>query len=133
MNISLKEYFENTTGTGVLSTADADGKVDAAIYSRPHVYDDGSAAFLMRDRLTHHNLESNPYAAYLFIEKGAGYKGMRMFLKKTGEETDPELIARMTRRHLSPEEDKAKGPKFLVRFSVEKILPLIGSGDKSEF
>lgn len=133
MNISLKEYFENNTGTGVLSTADADGKVDAAIYSRPHVYDDGSAAFLMRDHLTHHNLESNPHAAYLFIEKGAGYKGMRMFLKKTGEETDPELIARMTRRHLSPEEDKAKGPKFLVRFSVEKILPLIGSGDKSEF
>jgi len=131
MTISLKEYFKNTVGTGVLSTADADGKVDAAIYSRPHVYDDGSAAFLMRDHLTHHNLKSNPHAAYLFIEKGPGYKGMRMFLKKTGEETDPELIASMTRRHLSAEEDKAKGPKFLVRFSVEKILPLIGRGDES--
>ena len=131
MTISLKEYFKNTVGTGVLSTADADGKVDAAIYSRPHVYDDGSAAFLMRDHLTHHNLKSNPHAAYLFIEKGPGYKGMRMFLTKTGEETDPELIASMTRRHLSAEEDKAKGPKFLVRFSVEKILPLIGRGDES--
>ncbi len=131
MNISLKEYFEHNTGTGVLSTADADGRVDAAIYSRPHIYDDSSVAFLMRDRLTHNNLSSNPYAAYLFIEQGPGYKGMRMFLKKTGEETDPELIANMTRRHLTPEQDRAKGPKFLIRFSVEKTLPLIGSGDDS--
>jgi hypothetical protein len=35
--MKLKEYFENTRGTGVLSTADNEGKVDAAIYSRPHV------------------------------------------------------------------------------------------------
>lgn len=130
MNISLKEYFKNNTGTGVFSSADADGRVDAAIYSRPHIYDDGTVAFLMRDRLTHHNLELNPFAAYLFIEKKAGYQGLRMFLKKTGEETDQDLIANMTRRHLSPEEDRAKGPKFLIRFEVEKILPLIGSGDK---
>jgi len=130
MNNSLKDYFDNASGTGVLSTADGDGRVDAAVYSRPHVYTDDSVAFLMRDRLTHHNLASNPYAVYLFIEKGAGYKGMRIFLKKTGEETDPDLIANMTRRHLSPEEDRAKGPKFLIRFEVEKILPLIGSGDK---
>ncbi|NIS75592.1 MAG: pyridoxamine 5'-phosphate oxidase family protein, partial [Deltaproteobacteria bacterium] len=48
--MELKEYFENTEGTGVLATADKDGRVDAAIYSRPHILDDGSAAFVMRDR-----------------------------------------------------------------------------------
>lgn len=31
----LKDYFENTTGVGILSTASADGRVDAAVYSRP--------------------------------------------------------------------------------------------------
>jgi hypothetical protein len=35
----------------------------------------------------------------------------------------------MTRRNLTPEEDKQKGHKFLVYFKVKKILPLIGSGD----
>lgn len=35
---ALKFYFENTKGTGVLATADSDGKVDAAIYSRPHFW-----------------------------------------------------------------------------------------------
>lgn len=129
MKGTLKDYFAAASGTGVLSTADADGRVDSAVYSRPHVYDDGSVAFLMRDRLTHHNLQSNPLAAYLFIEDGAGYRGVRLFLKKTAEDNNPDLIAALTRRHLTPEEDRAKGPKFLVRFSVEKILPLIGDGE----
>jgi hypothetical protein len=60
--MSLKEYFETTNGVGVLSTADSDGKVDAAIYARPHFVDDGTMAFIMRDRLTHHNLQSNSHA-----------------------------------------------------------------------
>lgn len=127
--MDLKKYFESVRGTAVLATADSDGKVNTAIYSRPHVYDDGSVAFLMRKKLTHHNLQFNPYASFLFREDGAGYKGVRLHLKKIKEETDSPLIAKMTRGSLSPEEDKAKGPKFLVHFKVEKILPLIGSGN----
>jgi len=125
--MNLHDYFENTTGTGILSTADNAGKVDAAIYARPHVADNGTIAFLMRDRLTHHNLGQNPCAVYLFIEATPGYKGLRLYLEKIREEDDSELIAAMTRRCLSPEEDKARGPKFLVTFKVEKMLALIGS------
>jgi hypothetical protein len=125
---TLKQYFETAAGTGVLSTADAGGKVDAAIYSTPHVMDDGTVAFIMRERLTHENLKSNPYAAYLFMEDAPGHKGIRIFLKKTREDDNAELIASMTRRHLSPELDAQKGPKHLVYFAVEKVLPLIGSG-----
>lgn len=126
--MSLKKYFEHVSGTGVLSTADAGGKVDAAIYSTPHVMDDGTVAFIMRERLTHENLRSNPFAAYLFMEDSPGHKGIRLFLKKTREDDNPGLIASMTRRHLSPELDAQKGPKHLVYFTVEKVLPLIGSG-----
>jgi hypothetical protein len=116
--MSLKEYLEGTSGIGVLSTADAEGKVDAAIYSTPHVFDDGNIAFVMRERLTHRNLQSNPHASFLFVEHGPGYRGVRLFLYKTIEETDAELIARMTRRGVTPEEDKQKGAKFLVYFTV---------------
>ncbi|MGK2905083.1 MAG: pyridoxamine 5'-phosphate oxidase family protein [Desulfuromonadales bacterium] len=123
----LKDYFAHASGLGVLSTADDNGKVDAAIYAKPHVTDEGTLAFIMRDRLTHHNLEGNPYAVYLFIEEGGGYQGLRLYLKKVKEGTDAELIREMTRRCLSPEEDEAKGPKFLVYFEVEKTLNLIGS------
>jgi hypothetical protein len=126
--MTLKEYFHDSNGIGVLSTADSDGKVDSAIYSSPYVFDDGTLAFIMRERLTHLNLRSNPYASFLFIENVPGYSGIRLFLKKLKEETDSTLIAKMTRRNLTPEEDKQKGPKHLVYFKVEKILPLIGSG-----
>ena len=126
--MKLKDYFGTVSGTGVLSTADAAGIVDAAIYSSPHVADDGTVAFIMRDHLSHHNLQSNPHDAYLFREQAPGYQGVRLFLKKLREETDSALIASMTRRHLTPEEDLNKGPIFLVYFTVEKVLPLIGSG-----
>lgn len=125
--MNLKDYFECTTGRGVLSTAAGNGKVDAAIYSTPHVMADGIVAFLMRERLSHQNVQENQYATYLFIEDAPGWRGLRLFLKKIKEETDPALIKSLMRRDLTPEEDQARGPTFLVSFAVEKILPLIGS------
>ena len=127
--MTLKKYLQGVAGKGILATADAKGKVDAAIYSKPHIMEDGELAFIMRDHLTHHNIESNPYATYLFFEDGPHYNGIRLFLKKVREDTDPDLIAKMTRRHLPTELDKAKGLKFLVYFVIEKVLPLIGSGE----
>ncbi len=124
--MDLKEYFTTQHGTGVLATADGQGRVDAAIYARPHVMEDGTLAMIMRDRLTHKNLQENPHAAYLYIENAPGYQGVRLFLKKIREDDDPELIQQMTRRWLSAEEDRAKGPKFMVYFEVEKALRLIG-------
>jgi hypothetical protein len=126
--MDLKEYFESTEGTGVMATADTAGNVDAAVYSRPHVLEDGTLAFVMRDRLTHHNVGENPHVAYLFLEHGPGYRGKRLFLVKVREERDSPLAEQLRRRHLSPEEDAAKGPKFLVVFRVERELPLIGAG-----
>jgi hypothetical protein len=129
--MKLKDYFEKTKGISILSTSDMNGKVTTAIYSIPRVLDDNRIAFIMRERLTYHNLQINPHAAFMFIEENAGYQGIRLFLKKTGEDNDTELIAKMTRRSLSPEEDKQKGPKHLVIFKVEMILPLIGAGESS--
>jgi len=122
--MELKAYFENTEGYGILSTADSAGKVDAAIYSRPHFMDDGSIALIMRDRLTHHNLQSNPHACFMFIEKGRGYKGKRLFLTKTREEQDSELLQRLRRRQYIDDTDESK---FLVFFTVDEELPLVTS------
>ena len=124
--MDLKQYFTTQNGTGILSTSDGQGRVDAAIYARPHVMDDGTLAMIMRERLSHKNLQENPFAAYLFIEKSPGYRGIRLFLKKIREDDNPELIQNMTRRCLSAEENLAKGAKFIVYFEVEKALKLIG-------
>lgn len=127
--MNLKEYFENTEGTGVLATSDSQGKVNAAVFARPHILEDGTAAMIMRDRLTRSNLQSNPHAAYVFIEAGPGYKGKRFHLTRIREEQDSELLNSLKRRACPPEEDAQKGPKFLAIFQLDKELPLVGSGE----
>jgi hypothetical protein len=129
-HMTLKEYFEDNRGTGVLATADAAGKVDAAIYSRPHFFDDGTLAFIMRDRLTHHNLQSNPHATYLFVENRPGYRGKRLFLTKVREEKGGETLHQLRRRSPRPGDTETEEDMFLVYFTINKELPLIGSGDK---
>jgi Pyridoxamine 5'-phosphate oxidase len=120
--MSLKNYFENHKGLGVLSTADSEGNVTAAVYSRPHFLEEGSLTFIMRDRLTRHNLKSNPNAVFLFVETGDGYNGKRLYLKKLREELDPELVHQIKLRKVDDDE-----PKYLAYFSLEKELPLIGA------
>ena len=124
--MELKEYFENAEGKGILATADSDGKVDTAIYARPHFMDDGTIAMIMRDRLTHHNLESNSHACYMFIEKGPGYKGKRLFLTKVREEQNSELLQSLRRRQYIDSNDESR---FLVFFQIDKELPLVGARD----
>jgi len=129
--MKLREYLDERKGISILSTADRDGKVTTAIYSKPRIMEDNTIAFIMRERLTYHNIQSNPHAAYMFIESNTGYQGIRLFLKKLREDNNPDVIAKMTRRSLTPQEDREKGPKHLVVFTVEMILPLIGAGESS--
>ena len=129
--MDLGEYFENQTGSGVLATADNQGRVDVAVYARPHVIDSETIAFIMPDRLTHHNLQSNNHAAYLFMEKGPGYKGIRLFLTKLREEEDSELLHSIRRRKYASEKGEEEESRFLVFFKVDRVLPLIGPGKDS--
>lgn len=122
--MKIGEYFKTAKGRGVMATADGKGKVDVAIYASPHVVDENTVAFLMTDRLTHANLQSNPHAAYLFTEEEEKFKGVRLILTKTKEETDPQKLDEI-RRRAYPE---LKGKEFLVYFHVDKALPLIGPG-----
>jgi hypothetical protein len=123
--MSLKTYFDDTEGFGILATADGDGKVNAAVYARPHILEDGTVAMIMRERLTHHNLQSNPRATYLFRESKPGYKGVRLYLTKIREEQGGELLQSLRRRQYIDEKDETK---YLVIFSIDMQLPLIGAG-----
>jgi hypothetical protein len=125
--MKLSEYFKTVKGRGVLATADANGKVDVAVYATPHMIDEETIAFLMADRLTHHNLQSNPHAAYLFSEDESKSKGKRLYLTKIREEKDSSLLDSMRRK----EYPDLKGNEFLVHFRIDKVLPLIGEGVKA--
>jgi hypothetical protein len=126
--MNLNTYFENIKGTGILATCDSDGNVDAAIYARPYVIDEQTIAFSMMERLSYLNIKSNPKACYMFIEKTEGFRGFRIYLTMTGEETDEEKIKEIKKMHsvnYQPDERR-----HLVYFRVENTWPLVG--DKAD-
>src|SRR5512138_1783223 len=111
------EYFTAHKGHGLLATSDRTGKVDVAVFARPHVLGDGSFAWGMGDRLTHKNLSENPHAAYAFDE--GGWRGHRFYLEKIGEEEEGTLVESIRARA-----DDVAGPgaaaavRHVVRFRV---------------
>jgi len=120
--MNLKDYFSQAQGLGVLATSDANGHVDVALYATPHIVDENTIGLIMRPRRSLDNIQKNPQAAYLFIEKTEGYKGVRLYLEKSGQENDPEKIHQLRRSHHGGDEERAT----LVYFSVTEVRPLVG-------
>ena len=126
--MKLSQYFEQTKGIGVLATADAQGKVNVAIYARPHFLDksdDTTCAFIMSDRVSHANVKANPSAVYLFAEAGEDYVGKRLTLTMVREETDIDKIQSIRRRAVPPVSEE--GSKYLVHFRIDSVRPLVGA------
>lgn len=119
----LEAYFRDTTGSGILSTASSDGRVNSALYAKPRFFEDGSVAFIMLDRLSHHHVASNPHAAYLFLEDAEGYQGVRLHLRKLREERNTprieELLTESGRGYVGNKD------RYLVFFAIEQVLPLV--------
>ncbi len=120
---ALKDYFENTKGVAVFSTADAMGKVNSAVFGRPYFLDHGLIGFIMLKRLNHHNLKSNSHASYLFIEGDRVTQGVRLHLTKTGEEQDSSRMHSISRHKHDP---AGASDRVLVLFRVDMVLPLVG-------
>ena len=125
--MSLSEYFEKAQGLGILATANSDGAVDLALYAKPHVIDENTIAFVMQERLSHQNLKSNPHAAYMFVEKGEGYAGKRLYLTKIREETNTSVVEMFRKKQPVICAASDDSNKYLVHFQVNDIRPLLGN------
>jgi hypothetical protein len=121
--MNLDEYFKTHDGTGILSTADGTGKVNGAVYAKPHILVNRRVAFIMSDRLSHHNLGTNPRAHYLFVENGGKSKGVRLHLDLVEESSDKAVIEKYSRRPRQGEDDEKR---FLVTFEIVKARKLLG-------
>lgn len=89
--MNLAELFTNP-GLGVMSTSSSDGKVNSAVYARPHVIDETTLVWGMTDKRTYQNLTRNRHAAFLFKTNGPGYNGVRLALELIKTEEEGELL-----------------------------------------
>jgi hypothetical protein len=122
--MDLKKYFDDNSGVGIFSSSDGKtGQPNAAVYAKPHVMENGQVSFIMRDRLSHSNIRSNPRAHYLFVESGTKSEGLRLHLTMIEESSDEALIEKHARRGKRYGDDETR---FLVTFEVIKALQLVG-------
>lgn len=122
--MDLYTLFENNMGTGVLSTASSDGKVNSAIFARPHIRGN-RALFVCLDRQNFENLQENPKAYYIFRIDGGGYRGVRMELLLREIRDDQAEVKSLRRRHKEIEEKE-----YTLDFEILHIFPLIGKSDE---
>lgn len=127
--MTLRNYFETTKGVGVLSTADTEGRVNSAVFSRPHFMDDETVAFIMNEKRSYKNIVENSHASYLFKEDSEGYVGVRLSLTKLKQERDAELIAKLSRRRYNNDQASHSKTRYLVYFRVDEQRPLIGDDE----
>ena len=108
-----------------MATADVDGNPDLAVYARPHMIDDETLVLVMAQKTSYANLQSNSKASYMFIEKGEGYKGKRLYIRKTDEETDPEKVKSLRSRKCEFAECDASTGSRAVYFAIDRIRLLV--------
>ncbi len=118
--MNLDNYFENHTGLGVLSTADKEGRVNGALYARPHI-EGGRAVFLAAPNQTLNNLKENAYAHYLFKEDGEGYEGVRLQLRLLGIDEDQDRAEALRRRH-----KEENSYAYVLEFEIINSHSLVG-------
>jgi hypothetical protein len=123
--MNLAKYFEKNEGIGILATSDAKGNVNLAIYAPPYIIGEKKIAFSMLERRSYGNLQSNPKAAYMFIEQDEHYKGKRLYLVKAGEKTDAGKIKKIKEQHKNRFNTESAG-KHLVYFKITETRPLVG-------
>jgi len=89
--MNLAELFANP-GLGVMSTSSSDGKVNSAVYARPHVIDKSTLVWGMTDKRTYQNLTRNRHAAFLFKVNAPGFTGVRLALELIRTEEEGDLL-----------------------------------------
>ena len=89
--MKLAELFTHQ-GMGVMSTSALDGKVNSAVYARPHVIDESTLVWGMTDKRTYQNLVDNPHASFLFKAGGPGFSGIRLALELIRTEEEGPLL-----------------------------------------
>jgi len=123
--MNLSELFA-TPGLGVMSTSSSDGRVNSAVYARPHVIDETTLVWGMTDKRTYQNMTRNRHAAFLFKTNGPGFSGVRLDLEliKTEEEGDLlESIKKNAEEIVGPGAGAAV--THAVWFKVVEVRPLV--------
>jgi hypothetical protein len=132
MSEKLVEYFNKRPRIGTLSTANNEGKVNAAVFGTPLMADEKTVIMGLGKNRTFANLQENRHAVFMIMEPGetaADWKGVRIYVQMTDCQTSGERLeevkADVTKRL---GENAAKIIHAAVTFEVRDIRPVADFG-----
>ncbi len=132
MSEKLMAYFNKQPRLGTLSTADKEGKVNAAYFGSPRMVDEKTVVMGLGKNRTYDNLQENPNAVFMIMEPGEAvseWKGVRVYLKVTDFATTGEALDEI-RKAIGEKagEAAAKMIQAAVTFTVTELRPLADFG-----
>jgi len=126
------DYFNKQPRIGILSTANKEGKVDAAIFGSPMMVDEKTVVMGLGENRTFTYLQENPNAVFTIVEEGEGFmdwKGLRVYLKMKEYATSGETLETYKKQVArAAGEDAAAMIHASVTFEVTEVRPLIDMG-----
>lgn len=133
MTKELMDYFNKQPRLGCLSTADENGRVNAAYFGSPRMIDEKTIVMGIGRNRTLANLYENPNAAFIVFEPGAAvtdWKGVRLYVKVKEIDTSGEQY-QTVKSAIAEKVGKAMADKMIhaaVIFAIEEIRPLVDMG-----
>ena len=128
----LMDYFNKQPRLGVLSTANKEGKIDAAVFGSPMMVDEKTVVMGLGNNRTFEYLQENPNAVFTIMEQGAtlaDWKGLRVYLKMKEYKTSGETLDDYRRKVAEAAgEDAAAMIHASVTFEIGEVRPLIDMG-----
>jgi hypothetical protein len=123
--MKLDELIE-PGGRGIIATASARGVPNTALYAQPHIIDDETVVWGMTEGRSYSNIRENPHAAYLYMNPGHGFSGVRLVLRLKEIKDKGKMLEEIkehTAKIVSPEAGAAV--KHVAYFKILEIRNLI--------
>lgn len=128
----LMEVFNKRPRTGALSTANARGEVNVAVFGSPQMIDENTVVMGIGRNRTFRNLQENPKAVFIVVEPGKtimDWKGVRVYLEAIAVETGGGFFEQI-RDGIAAVAGKQAAAMIhaAVRFTITEVRPLVDMG-----
>jgi hypothetical protein len=125
----LMTLFNKYPRIGTLSTANAEGEVNVAVFGSPRMIDENTVVMGIGQNRSLRNLQRNPKAAFIVMEPGEtvmDWKGARVYLEATDMETEGEFYDEI-KQNIAKAAGKQAADMVhaAIRFKITEVRPIV--------
>ncbi|RLB41743.1 MAG: pyridoxamine 5'-phosphate oxidase family protein [Deltaproteobacteria bacterium] len=128
----LLAIFNKRPRIGTLSTANAKGEVNVAVFGSPQMVDENTVIMGIGRNRTFRNLQENPHGVFIVMEPGKtimDWKGARVYLEVMDIETDGGFYEQV-KENIGKAAGKAAADMIhaAIRFRIKEVRPIVDFG-----